>query len=374
MSRTEGAIMRIIVGSKALSQFDLCRRNPKDLDIHITEDEIIDFKCDQYVIPEDILSLYQTIKVGAVDYATPNTVYTLKCSHFAWDIHWEKTKQDILWLKHCGCELIPELYNELKLYWSYLHGNKDFLSLNKSKEYFFNDFVVYKYDHDYLHELVAFPFLPVYTKCLKDGQDVLIDKSKFDQLTFEEQIRMFREEITVIACERWLLQDRNKISWYQSYLFSLKKTIINLTKNWASDFIILHLDEFINPDYKYFEHLLNTLLENKMSKVDMSIFEEILAYRNSENDYECDMATLIFDMVHEEWGIEKELEKFGYKHIEQEGGGEGGAEYCYGVFQLGEKFYKAEYSYYSHQGYEYDYIVNTLTEVRPQEKLITVYV
>lgn len=62
-----------------------------------------------------------------------------------------------------------------------------------------------------------------------------------------------------------------------------------------------------------------------------------------------------------------------YKHLEQEGGGEGGSEYCYGVFQLGDKIYRAEYSYYSHHGHEYDYILDTLKEVKPVEKKITTY-
>ena len=41
-------------------------------------------------------------------------------------------------------------------------------------------------------------------------------------------------------------------------------------------------------------------------------------------------------------------------HIEQEGGGEGSGKYCYTVIQVGEKFYKIEYSYYSYNGYDYD--------------------
>lgn len=67
------------------------------------------------------------------------------------------------------------------------------------------------------------------------------------------------------------------------------------------------------------------------------------------------------------------LDKFGYAWLEQEGGGEGGSEYCYGVFQLGDKVYRAEYSYYSYNGHEFDYIVDTLREVTPKQKTITVY-
>lgn len=59
------------------------------------------------------------------------------------------------------------------------------------------------------------------------------------------------------------------------------------------------------------------------------------------------------------------------KHIKQEGGGEGGGEYCYAVIQVGEKFYKIEYSYYSYSGYDYDYA--DVLEVVPTQRTVTFY-
>lgn len=71
--------------------------------------------------------------------------------------------------------------------------------------------------------------------------------------------------------------------------------------------------------------------------------------------------------------VQANKDKYGYEHLKQEGGGEGGSEYCYGVFKLGGKIYKAEYSYYSYNGHEYDGIYDTLKEVKPVQKTITVY-
>lgn len=62
-----------------------------------------------------------------------------------------------------------------------------------------------------------------------------------------------------------------------------------------------------------------------------------------------------------------------YEAMESEGGGEGEGEYCYGVIRLGNKFYKAEWAYYSYNGCEYDYIEDTIKEVKPVEKTITIY-
>lgn len=59
--------------------------------------------------------------------------------------------------------------------------------------------------------------------------------------------------------------------------------------------------------------------------------------------------------------------------VEVEGGSEGGGEYCYGVIRVGDKYFKAEWSYYSYNGCEYDYIEESIQEVVPVETTITVY-
>ena len=62
-----------------------------------------------------------------------------------------------------------------------------------------------------------------------------------------------------------------------------------------------------------------------------------------------------------------------FEHMESDGGGEGEGEYCYGVIRLKDKYYKAEWQYYSYHGCEYDYIENSVHEVVPKQKTITVY-
>ena len=256
--------MKIIVGSSALQYFGLARQPPKDKDVWISYGEIVQkgVGVDVKSIPSEILNLI-TAKDG---FATPDSCYTIKCSHLGWNNPmWDKHKQDVLWLKHKGCKIIPELYNALVEYWKTKLGDKSFLSLKQDKDSFFTDEVPYVIDHDVLHEMVAYPNHPVYTKCLKSGEDVLIDKQKFDKLDFEYQVRMFREEITVIAIERWIVNPKvkGKYSWMQAYMFSLKKTITQLTKNWATDFIVLNLEYFVKPDFTYFKHTLENLEKEK---------------------------------------------------------------------------------------------------------------
>ncbi len=141
-----------------------------------------------------------------------------------------------------------------------------------------------------------------------------------------------------------------------------------------------------------------------MSKVDMKIFEDLKAALFYES-----MAKLVYDLSTDdgldyypsnltkpaqegrkwddpeyraEWNKYCEdkasqenqvLEKFGYEYVDGDSSGEGGQEECYGVFKLGDSLYKARYYYYSHDGHQYDYIVDTLRIVTPSQKTITVY-
>lgn len=385
-----------ITGSQSLSYFGLNRREPKDIDRVFFEGETI-FKGkseDDTILPFDLYTLLRTD--DSYTFVIPEHILSLKMSHLAWDIHWEKTKNDILWLKAKGVVYDPLVYSRFKTHWEKVHGDKKFLTLNKNKEDFFNDFVKYDYDHDYLHELVAFPNAPVYSRCLKDGEEILIDQNKFDLLCFEDKVKMFREEVAVIAAERWYL--KGHATWFESYMLSLKKTITRLTKNWACDFIITNLEHFVKPEFSYFENLTKTLRANDMT--DKTIFHEIAQNLN------CSVDELVYSMcegcgieeavevpeitypmggdrakIQKYWEKRKKLvsEKIKnsgieeYKHLQQEGGGEGGAEYCFGIFKLNGKIYRAEYSYYSHHGHEYDDIINTVREVKPVQKTITVY-
>lgn len=347
----------MISGSSALAFHGVNLGEAKDLDALCTKDMINSYEnCDIIIVPKEIYDLLY----NETGYITPNLILTIKMSHLSWDIKWEKTKRHINILLSLGFIPDVEVYSKLKTYWETVYGNKAQLSLDKNKIEFFNDHVTYVEDHDYLHELVSFPMSPMYTECLKENEEVLICYNKFTLLSHSDKVRLFKEEITVIAIERWLINpiNKGKFTWSQAWNLSLKKVIISLTKNWATDFIIHNLKEFSIPDYSYFK---NALIQLKVNiDMDLTVFEEMLSeeemlneliYLMCEGDYDCD----------------------GYEHLEQEGGGEGGAEYCYGVFKLHDKIYKAEYCYSSSYGCYYEYIVDTLREVKPVQKMITVY-
>lgn len=255
---------KIIVGSHAAKRFNLSRGDPVDIDIwadrEIPKKKGIDVK----VIPVNILDL---IKVDEEGYALPDSLFTIKCSHLGWDNPmWKKHYLDVLFMKQKGCNIEEGLFKELIAYWKERFGNKEFLSLKKDKQTFFTDNVNYVFDHDLLHEKAALPNRPVYEKCLKFNEDVLIGKSKFNSLLFDDKVRMLQEEIHVILYERWIIPARLRgdkdISWWKCYPWSLRKTITSLTKNEFTEFIIRNIDKFYKPNMSIINNL-NNFLEEK---------------------------------------------------------------------------------------------------------------
>ena len=365
----------IIIGSTAWNFHDN-KIQAKDLDLLLSKNSATPtFKHDPIIVTDKILSLVPFIIHDNKKYATLDALYTIKCSHLGFNFHcWQKHKNHILQLKKSGCKIIENLYEELVKFWKNNSKIKT-VSLNKSKENFFNDAVDYIYDHDYLHELVAFPNNPVYTKCLKEGNEVLIDWKKFKLLSFHEQIKMFMEEITVIACERWLLNPKSVCtSILQAHSQSLQKTILTLTKGKATDFLIRNLEHFILPKYEMYKHILEVLGKEKMRKVDPNIFRELLIEPiEDENKYK-EFLFDLFDGICEKEDI---VDFIPYEYVDtydkKIDENFNGTIHCYGIIKFKNKYYRAEWpdvSLYALPS-KWSDIDKTITEVIPKQVTIT---
>jgi hypothetical protein len=68
---------------------------------------------------------------------------------------------------------------------------------------------------------------------------------------------------------------------------------------------------------------------------------------------------------------EDAAKKAGLVWIEQDGGGEGGAEDCHTVFSIGDVTYKITYNYYSHYGFDTKHAQAYI--VTPVQHLVTLY-
>lgn len=233
----------ILIGSKALKHwFSDFNREPSDTDYLCTKEEIPkkkEYKTEYLFIPP----LLKYIDYKNDTYLEKNLLFTLKISHLFWDFKWEKHIFDVTFMKSKGCVLNKPLFNELYEFWNIKHGENKRSNLELSKEEFFNN-ALKKYDHDYLHTLIN-P-IPIFTKILKEGKDVEVDESKFNQLPFEDKLELVREEIYVMAYERLAGRDfRTAYSWM------LKKFIMNHAPLWEALFIIENYQYLYKPIYNY---------------------------------------------------------------------------------------------------------------------------
>lgn len=380
----------IVVGGKALG------RKSGDTDFWVGEDIKIELhsKLDFCHMPREIMQAFSPAsKESGV--ANESDMLAIKMSHLPWDIFWWKHAQDVLVLQNKGVVANDSLYSLLAEYWEHQHGTKTNLSLYKTKDEFFNDAVKKYFEHDYLHEIVSVNGIPVYTKCLKAGQDVLIDHNKFLNLCHTDQVRMFKEEVAVIALERWIIpaltkkgltHEGKQFTIAQAWNKALHKTTVSLTKGWASRFITENLTEFTKPLYNEMLNSLSILnlkekyMENKIKLEELArmirdqvTIEDVPEWSvdwERKNNPDITDEEIIAEFFSEE-GYYDLLSPRSRWVVEQEGGGEGGSEHCESVIKLGDKFYKVVYSYYSHHGYDFDYA--EVFEVKPKEKTITVY-
>lgn len=247
----------LLVGSQALGEYIEIGREPKDHDIWTNEPEYDSFeeydgkRVEKFWHEGLVLFFENRPEQSAI--ATLDELYTIKCSHVGWELRngsWDKHMSDIVKLKSAGAQIIDSQYKILYKIWEDVHGKKQ-LKLALTKEEFFGDAVVRKYDHDSLHESVAYGDHAMYIDVLKDGSEIDVDMAKIKALPWENQIKLFREEVYATALERQVIPSGYKISPRKAYAWALRRTITSLTKGWSSRFLVENYDVMRKPDVDY---------------------------------------------------------------------------------------------------------------------------
>jgi hypothetical protein len=196
---------------------------------------------------------WRYLRIVSEKLAYPNELYTIKISHAGWDLgfgSWEKHMHDCDFLKSKGMTVIQPLYDVLVRVWQDVHGRKK-VNLTQDKASFFDDAVTRIYDHDSIHESVAYGDRPLYESVMKDDASVQTDMVKVRGLTCEQQLRLYREEIYATALERWVIPSDYRCSPTQAYARALKKTIVSLTKGWSTQFLAENYGALRRPDMDY---------------------------------------------------------------------------------------------------------------------------
>lgn len=252
----------LIVGSHALKALGVCNREPKDMDWW-TNANVSQMESSQGGL--DVLwheSFTEFIpETTLTQYATLDQMYTIKLSHSHWELpngSWDKHLYDLIQLQNAGAKLDMGLYKLLYKVWEEMYGKK-VMNLDQDKSAFFDDAVRRTYDHDSLHNSVAFGDSPIYESILRDGASVDIDPGKLWAMPHSRIVQLFVEEICVTALERKIIPNNYKGSPGAAYLWALRRTITSLTKGKSSRFILENIQEFIKPDPDYVKrHLDNS--------------------------------------------------------------------------------------------------------------------
>lgn len=243
---------KIVIGSTAARYHFPDWREPKDLDIFTDED-----------IPGDNFwhpALHRWFGHSEDRMATPNELYTIKASHMGWELKngsWRKHAFDVYKFQQAGAQIEQPLYEILYEVWTEKHGPKR-VNLNLEPKEFFNAHVYRPYDHDSLHDSVAFePGVPLYTKILQDDHPVMVDRDKWNALPYQDQLNMVREEAYATALERFMIPSKYEYSARKAYDWSIQKTITSFSKGWWCDFAIANWQHFVRPNMDYVQHHLN---------------------------------------------------------------------------------------------------------------------
>jgi len=221
----------LLIGSKAIKfWFPDFPREPKDTDYAVDSGTRYPKEVGVEYLENPVLWNYYDKPYGLNIVCYPDDLYTLKMSHLFWDLNWEKHEWDATFLRKKGCILNRPLFNKLYDYFNILHGKNVRSDLKMTAKDFFDNALECEYDHDWLHTLLN-P-IPTFTKVLIGEVEVGEDKFEFF-LNDEEKEELVREEVEIMAFERWPKLDHRK-----AYGRMLKKFIISHAPIWEAIWIL----------------------------------------------------------------------------------------------------------------------------------------
>lgn len=171
--------------------------------------------------------------------ANPNLVFALKKSHrFLKDSpHFLKTMLDYNHLKDIGCSVPDVLKNWYKVREkeTYNYNHPKLKNVTKA-DFFKDDMVPYKYDHDSIHWAIKQLDQPAYNYFKENTSEVECAKELFDKCTDEIKLYSVLEEAYVLALERSQIPNNFTIEPCVSFNIALMKVCTSITSGWWREF------------------------------------------------------------------------------------------------------------------------------------------
>ena len=249
--------MNILIGSRALNHWDksVPIRNTTDWDIITTENlNIPNFEQhDPTILLNDQFDAYVSDSIIEINgyklhVMSLGGLAIIKRSHLWRDLgfgkhitHYHRHLASHLPTDKPSMELLQQRIVATKKRFPQGHP-----SLKCSPKEFFDDYVTKKYDHDFVHELVAFEAVPMYTKLLSSTDSVWCDSDKWNSLTYSQKCMTVCEETMVIAIERFLVPNDWNYPPKLAYMKALDKVCTTLTSGWFRDFAIGNYPQIVD--------------------------------------------------------------------------------------------------------------------------------
>ena len=270
----------MIVGSKAIQKCYPNFREPKDLDIWIYKQGDLSGFSIKSKIKTEIWSAEDYPVLGYIlnKYKNPEfcplgLLLTIKLSHSFWNLSsFDKTLWDINFLKEKGYDkaIDWESFDSLYSLWLGIHGAKKG-KLNKKNGEFFKDNVKRKYSHDAIHDIIKYyDDCPMYLKIKKDPSSALTSWDLFDALPLSEKLKVCREEISVLALERFLIPSEFSMPTNLAWRNATKNMICGIWRGKWATFLSLNYGDLRVPDkdHDFVKMFDNAVKENKIKPLE----------------------------------------------------------------------------------------------------------
>jgi hypothetical protein len=185
--------------------------------------------------------------LDSAEVAPLNVLYALKMSHryLRNSPHFYKTMADIRLMRKHGAKIPDDLLDWFKRREKETYDYKHPSLAQDKNNFFAGDGVTYIYDHDSLHEAVAWSGVPMYKKYQAEGSEVQCDRKKWNKLRDYDKNIAVAEEAAVLALERSIIPYPGRLSDYQAFRLALMKVCTSITSGWFREWAWEHHDEIL---------------------------------------------------------------------------------------------------------------------------------
>lgn len=250
---------RSLIGSKAVQfWYDDWPWEAKDEDWLVLEDvestkEVECFNVSDLPFYREIyyIAYHCPIRLD-VSIVQPRNLLAIKLAHLPWESgpRFQKAFAHIQWmLKKRRTDPLggPEIdlfrVRALQYDVEKVRGRRP-VDMEQTNQDFFNDGVDRVYDHDSLHEAVAFYKKPLFYMLKRDMERAAVERDLFLELSYDNRIRVIQEELFVIALERWVIPHGTTPEI--AYRRAFAKFIGSLAPLWLANYAALYNSSVLN--------------------------------------------------------------------------------------------------------------------------------